>query len=140
MLHGLHFMVLPGDCGDYDPCDDGVYLNITPGTDQAHAVQTQAAYERGTDQRKTSPKTVNIPSNILFVSGDPGGNLDAGKLFREAHDSKAKPEDKVKQVSISFDKPADHTPFSVRLWTESVGGNQIVHVDRADGNVFTKPT
>jgi hypothetical protein len=129
-LKGSHLQV-QGDCGDYDPCDHGVYLDAAAGPDQGHPAQSTAVFKRQTGQRKTNPKTKNVPDNILFIPGLPAGDMDAKKLFRENHPSKAKPEDKKRQVRVSFSEPPNENPIAVTLWQETVGGNNIVHVDKA---------
>jgi hypothetical protein len=106
----------------------GGYLNVQPGT-QANKLAASATLLATGAQYTVTPDE-DLPLMLLLIGGRTF-DLDATRLYKEAHNDVATPQDKANRLLIEIPEPSPGSPVHVNVWAETVGGTNLVHVEPA---------
>jgi hypothetical protein len=125
ILSPVNYRVDPTNIA-YPPCVGGGYVGVPPGT-QSNKLPTIATLV-ATGPTFTVTPFEQLPLMLLLV-GNKTANLDATKLYKEAHNDSATAADKANQLLIDIPDPSPGTPVNVNVWLETVGGINMVYVE-----------
>jgi hypothetical protein len=125
ILSEVNYLVNPAN-NAYPPCVGGGYVGVAPGTLDNPTPTTATLLASGPQYTVTPAE--DMPLMLLFVGGRTF-DLDATRLYKEAHDDVATPAEQANQLLIDIPEPNPGTPVNVNLWAEQAGGVYKVHVE-----------
>jgi hypothetical protein len=124
ILSEVNYLVNPAN-NAYPPCVGGGYVGVDPGTPDNPTPTTATLLATGPQYTVTPFE--DMPLMLLFIGGRTL-DLDATKLYKEAHNDSATDADKAQQLLIEIPEPSPGTPVNVNVWSEVAGGASLVHV------------